>query len=444
VGHAIQYCSTCGERIAERDTAMGRVLEASGNLYCPNCHAHAPESAVIVQSVPSETPTVLRGSSPPGTRRVAAVPRPRPPATNPVPIIAGVVAALLILAIAVYLLMPGKAPDPGPRGPKPAEPGAVSTEKKDEHKAAREALDALKAHRTSRPDDTEGLIAKAKAALATAERSPYEDTVRLILREEERKLETKKAESAVMDLLAKASKTAAGDPEFKKRTEIKQLFREARDAADKQAAHPLSLKVLDAERDYDAALEKASRDAAVKLGEKKEELLRQDKYDEAIALLDTYPATFRDTVEGRNVEAEKRRIRELKEMKETEPTVFNDYQRATQMMNDSNSKSEGENEKGYKESVDLYMKVFEELKDRAKLQKQRMTQQQYGQIVAIGNYNVACYWSRFKKDVDKTCEFLEKSMEAGYRDFAHMEKDTDLDNVRKDAKYKALIEKYRK
>jgi len=230
VGHAIQYCSTCGERIVERDAAMGRVLEAAGNLFCPNCHAHAPESATIVDSVPTETPTVLRGSSAPGTRRVAAVPKPRRPATNPVPLIAGGVAAAAILAIAVYLLMPSKPPNGGTPQTKPGGGGAVSTEKKDEHKAAREALEALKARRIARPDDTEGMVAEAKAAIVTTERSPYEDQVRLILREEERKLETKKAEQAVMALLAKASKTAAGDPEFRERLAIKQTFREARDA----------------------------------------------------------------------------------------------------------------------------------------------------------------------------------------------------------------------
>jgi RNase P/RNase MRP subunit p29 len=59
-------------------------------------------------------------------------------------------------------------------------------------------------------------------------------------------------------------------------------------------------------------------------------------------------------------------------------------------------------------------------------------------------YNSACAYSLLD-DKAKAVEFLEKSVKAGFLDFDHIEKDPDLDNIREDAGYKAIIaakEKY--
>ncbi|MFW6159385.1 MAG: PDZ domain-containing protein [Planctomycetota bacterium] len=59
---------------------------------------------------------------------------------------------------------------------------------------------------------------------------------------------------------------------------------------------------------------------------------------------------------------------------------------------------------------------------------------------AIALYNTACGHSMLKEK-EKALEFLRKSLEAGYVDFAHMKQDTDLDNIRDEPGYQALIEK---
>jgi tetratricopeptide (TPR) repeat protein len=59
-------------------------------------------------------------------------------------------------------------------------------------------------------------------------------------------------------------------------------------------------------------------------------------------------------------------------------------------------------------------------------------------------YNSACAYSLLG-DKAKAVEFLENSVKAGFLDFDHIEKDPDLDNIREDAGYKAIIaakEKY--
>ena len=56
----------------------------------------------------------------------------------------------------------------------------------------------------------------------------------------------------------------------------------------------------------------------------------------------------------------------------------------------------------------------------------------------IVQYNRACAHS-LKGNLDKAMDALEASIDAGYSDFAHMEQDTDLDNIRSHSRYKSLL-----
>ncbi len=58
------------------------------------------------------------------------------------------------------------------------------------------------------------------------------------------------------------------------------------------------------------------------------------------------------------------------------------------------------------------------------------------------NYNAACLYS-LMNETDQALEFLRKALENGYRDFAHMELDPDLANVRSLDVYKALVDEYK-
>lgn len=60
-----------------------------------------------------------------------------------------------------------------------------------------------------------------------------------------------------------------------------------------------------------------------------------------------------------------------------------------------------------------------------------------------GNYyDAACLYSRMN-DKENSLKYLEKALEAGYINFAHIERDTDLDFVREADEFKALIDKYK-
>lgn len=60
-----------------------------------------------------------------------------------------------------------------------------------------------------------------------------------------------------------------------------------------------------------------------------------------------------------------------------------------------------------------------------------------------GNYyDAACLYARMGNK-QKALEYLEKSLELGYRRFAHIEKDQDMDAIRDMDEFKALISKYK-
>lgn len=57
-------------------------------------------------------------------------------------------------------------------------------------------------------------------------------------------------------------------------------------------------------------------------------------------------------------------------------------------------------------------------------------------------YDAACLYSRMK-DKGNALKYLEKSLELGYKRFAHIERDFDMDFIRDTDEYKALIQKYK-
>lgn len=59
----------------------------------------------------------------------------------------------------------------------------------------------------------------------------------------------------------------------------------------------------------------------------------------------------------------------------------------------------------------------------------------------IAHYNLACAYS-LMNDADNAIKHLALSIEKGYKDLAHMEKDEDLDNIRTDPRYEELRKRF--
>lgn len=57
------------------------------------------------------------------------------------------------------------------------------------------------------------------------------------------------------------------------------------------------------------------------------------------------------------------------------------------------------------------------------------------------HYNLACRYALLKQR-DKAFTALRKAVELGYRDFAFMQGDHDLDSIRKDPRFRKLVKEY--
>ncbi len=56
------------------------------------------------------------------------------------------------------------------------------------------------------------------------------------------------------------------------------------------------------------------------------------------------------------------------------------------------------------------------------------------------HYNLACSYSLLG-NIDAAINTLKKAIDLGYKDVEHLERDSDLINIRSDKRYKELIEK---
>ena len=83
-------------------------------------------------------------------------------------------------------------------------------------------------------------------------------------------------------------------------------------------------------------------------------------------------------------------------------------------------------EKKYEEAIKIFKEIYEKHPKES--------------LGATSAYNIACGYSLLNKK-DDALDWLEKSIEAGFAKFDHMENDTDLDNIRDDKRYKKLLEK---
>ncbi|MFH1422098.1 MAG: DUF1570 domain-containing protein, partial [Planctomycetota bacterium] len=78
-------------------------------------------------------------------------------------------------------------------------------------------------------------------------------------------------------------------------------------------------------------------------------------------------------------------------------------------------------QKKYEESIALYQKILD---------------MDAGDMIAL--YNVSCAYS-LTGEIEKAIRYLEDSIEAGFLDFGHMQRDVDLDNIRKTLAFEDLM-----
>lgn len=96
---------------------------------------------------------------------------------------------------------------------------------------------------------------------------------------------------------------------------------------------------------------------------------------------------------------------------------------------------------GYRAAAAEYLDILKWISDHGELQ---LKPEESNAIRVTAHYNIACYLARWKRDNDRALHHLEESFRAGWKDWPHVAKDEDLDNLRKDERFQRLISGYRK
>jgi tetratricopeptide (TPR) repeat protein len=60
---------------------------------------------------------------------------------------------------------------------------------------------------------------------------------------------------------------------------------------------------------------------------------------------------------------------------------------------------------------------------------------------ALAHYNLACTYALMKR-ADQSIRTLRRAVELGYRDFRYMREDHDLESIRQDPRFRALLTEY--
>ena len=93
------------------------------------------------------------------------------------------------------------------------------------------------------------------------------------------------------------------------------------------------------------------------------------------------------------------------------------------------------------DSIDVLMALGNDYTRRGLFDKGLAVDEQLCQLRAsdpIVRYNLACSYSLLGK-ADQAIETLEEAVKLGYRDFAHMQRDPDLDGIRQHPRYLSLL-----
>jgi hypothetical protein len=447
MGRRIVYCMTCGERILEADIDSGVAVSVSGQNYCAKCRSLAPAAVGAAAPAPAMTPATVQ---PPTPRRDLAPHRP-PGTTRRTPhaaagsskstaLIAGGVAGAACLALILFVaLSGGKTPDPPP-GPKPpggnGEPTKVDVTRADPQKAAREAYESLRSFAAQKADDPDAVIARLMEEMPKLDGTPYKSEAEAMLREAQSKRDKKNLARSVEEILKKAAETEAADASYEKRYRILTWLGDARRMCASDAA--LTKKVDDAEREYNRRYGEAARKAAQPILDRANTLSNQEKYDEAIAALDAFPYAFAETEAAREIARLKEDYRQKRDnARATAPTLWRTYDQArTACGND-------QGEATWTQSAAKFEEVLRGLGDRAKLQQQSITQQQFSEMGCGSYFFLACYHAHYKKDPEKALKLLQLSM-ARSLNLELIDRFPQLAELRKDPRCAALVTRYKK
>lgn len=364
MGVPIATCSTCGAGISDGDLETGNAVTVLGKSYCASCKNEAvkslrledlaprtpkpivspvreaakaepppaarpdapkkPAGVEIVEiglpaapvSPPAAPPVLARpapaGRTPPPRRKPAAV---RPRRSGKPLALAGALAGtgVLLAAVLVYVSAKGagaapptpppSAPGPGSeRPPEPAPPAESPREAR-----AREAYQ--KALTLSRRSDLEidQALAAAEAARAECRGTSFEARLEELRNGLLRQKDQTEAQKKISGLLDGLKAAVAGDADFRRFGELQPRFQEARELASK-AGPALIAEIRKLHEDYGSRYEAAAKPHYDRIKEGAPVLAGEQRYDAALAMIETFPPHLRHSGAWKDLERLKQEI----------------------------------------------------------------------------------------------------------------------------------------
>jgi len=436
MGRLIVYCDGCGERILEEDIDKGSATQAAGRYYCARCRpADAP---VTPHKVPAPTPShgkstavktsaVHKVSTSRHTARSTAVRR------SSTPLIVGAVVAGVAVIALIAFAVGGRGGSGGEPAPGPETPGARANA--DPLAPQKKLVESVEEWARGHPGDHAEILRRVSDALAKVDASlrPRLESLR---RDAEAGLKTAVAAKAVDEHLQKARDLAKADAGFMRKSEVRGILDDARNAGGGFPA--LIDRVAAAETEYAKAFNDAAAKAWKTVCDAAEEIIntRSDPLA-ASRELEKLPVQF---LEGEWERKLKKKQQEYADRitrdvpKPPRSSLWDDFQRGMSFF-----ARDGD----YAQGARIVEDVLRRLNDSEEVRAAALSDGQLREIAQNGHYNVACYYSRDQKDPSSACRFLEFALRYGYNDWEHIDKDKDLDAVRKSEPFKELEKKYR-
>lgn len=259
MGREIVYCQSCGSKLTETDFERGKAQMIDHSPFCSRCRPIA---------TPPPTPPVPERRGATTTRRKAPtgwIPRVAPPAEPPtrrtesttrrkktaIPWLAAGGAALVLVLIAAAVASSGRKPPPS------VEPAALSKAPPEPRPSAREGADARLRELeefAAAVNDPEAILVRCDQLRPTFRESPLEPRFKQV---ESRAMERLKENNRASELdrsLAAIRKLIQDDPACARRTEVENLL-----AATLKTAGSRSAEVQKLQEEYKTRCEEAAR-----------------------------------------------------------------------------------------------------------------------------------------------------------------------------------------
>jgi hypothetical protein len=436
MGRLIVYCDGCGERILEEDIDKGNATQAAGRYYCARCRpADAP---VTPHKVPAPTPShgkttavktsaVHKVSTSRHTARSTAVRR------SSMPMIVGAVVAGVAVIALIAFAVGGRGGSGGEPSPSHEPPGGKSAP--DPLAPQKKIVESVEEWARAHPNDPTEVLRRVSDALAKVDASlrPRLERVRA---DAEAGLKTAGAAKVVDEYLQKARDEWKQDPEFMRKSAVRGILDDARNAG---GGFPTLIdKVAAAETEYAKAFNDAAAKAWKTVSDAAEEIINSRSDPLAASReLEKLPVQFLEGEWERKLKQKQQEYadRITKDVpKAPKSSLWDDYQRGMSFF-----AKDGD----YAQGARIVEDVLRRLNDSEEVRTAALSDGQVREIAQNGHYNVACYYSRDQKDPSTACRFLEFALRCGYSDWEHIDKDKDLDAVRKSEPFKDLEKKYR-